>query len=74
MISGLNYSFYLAWQEAAQSAAFSPDGSVVVVGCTTGHWLALDAQTREVVTTHTDGAEPIQVQILKFEISIDVFS
>ncbi|XP_026276512.2 echinoderm microtubule-associated protein-like 1 isoform X1 [Frankliniella occidentalis] len=47
--------------EAAQSAAFSPDGSTLVVGSTTGHWLAIDAQTREVFTSHADGAEPIQV-------------
>ncbi|XP_034239530.1 echinoderm microtubule-associated protein-like 2 isoform X6 [Thrips palmi] len=47
--------------EAAQSAAISPDGSIIIVGCVTGHWFALDSQTREIFTTHADGAEPIQV-------------
>ncbi|XP_063217797.1 echinoderm microtubule-associated protein-like 2 isoform X3 [Bacillus rossius redtenbacheri] len=47
--------------EQAQSAAFSVDGSVIVVGCTTGHWLVMDSETREVYSMHTDGAEPIQV-------------
>lgn len=58
-------SHSLVWSkdlsEAAQSAAISPDGTIIVVGCTTGHWFALDSQTREIFTTHSDGAEPIQV-------------
>lgn len=44
-----------------QSATFSLDGSVLIIGCTTGHWFVMDAETREVYSMHTDGAEPIQV-------------
>lgn len=48
-------------QEPVQSATFSLDGSVLIIGCTTGHWFVMDAETREVYSMHTDGAEPIQV-------------
>jgi hypothetical protein len=48
-------------QEPVQSATFSVDGSVVIIGCTLGHWLVMDAETREVYSMHTDGSEPIQV-------------
>ncbi|XP_075233880.1 echinoderm microtubule-associated protein-like 2 isoform X2 [Lycorma delicatula] len=47
--------------EQAQSAAFSPDGSVIIVGCVSGRWLVMDSETREVYSAHTDGNEPIQV-------------
>lgn len=47
--------------EQAQSASFSPDGSVIIVGCVLGRWLVMDAETREIYSVHTDGAEPIQV-------------
>ncbi|CAG2055365.1 unnamed protein product [Timema podura] len=47
--------------EQAQSAAFSLDGSVIIVGCTSGKWLVMDSETREVYSMHTDGGEPIQV-------------
>lgn len=47
--------------EPVQSATFSLDGSILIIGCTTGHWFVMDAETREVYSTHTDGAEPIQV-------------
>ncbi|XP_053997604.1 echinoderm microtubule-associated protein-like 2 isoform X7 [Hylaeus anthracinus] len=50
--------------EQAQSIGFSPDGNVMVVGCTSGKWLAIDSETRELYTHHSDGSEPIQV--LKF--------
>lgn len=43
-----------------QSLAFSPDGSMLVVGFISGRWLALDTVTRETVTSHLDGSEPIQ--------------
>lgn len=49
--------------EPAQAAAFSPDGSVLVVGTTTGRWQVLDAETREILSQGTDGNEPIQVRI-----------
>ncbi|XP_046142601.1 echinoderm microtubule-associated protein-like 2 isoform X9 [Osmia bicornis bicornis] len=47
--------------EQAQSIGFSPDGSVMVVGCTSGKWLAIDSETRELYTHHSDGTESIQV-------------
>nr|XP_050856764.1 echinoderm microtubule-associated protein-like 2 isoform X8 [Vespula vulgaris] len=47
--------------EQAQSIGFSPDGTVMVVGCVSGKWLAIDSETRELYTHHTDGSEPIQV-------------
>jgi microtubule-associated protein-like 1/2 len=50
-------------QEAVQSACFSPDGSVIVVGTILGHWFALSAETREIISHHNDGSEPIQVSV-----------
>ncbi|XP_014612502.1 PREDICTED: echinoderm microtubule-associated protein-like 2 isoform X5 [Polistes canadensis] len=47
--------------EQAQSIGFSPEGTVMVVGCVSGKWLAIDSETRELYTHHTDGSEPIQV-------------
>ncbi|XP_059480615.1 echinoderm microtubule-associated protein-like 2 isoform X3 [Neocloeon triangulifer] len=47
--------------EPLQSAAFSPDGAVLVLGLTTGRWLVLNAETRELMVQLVDGAEPIQV-------------
>ncbi|XP_033314732.1 echinoderm microtubule-associated protein-like 2 isoform X3 [Bombus bifarius] len=47
--------------EQAQSIGFTPDGNVMVVGCTSGKWLAIDSETRELYTHHSDGSEPIQV-------------
>ncbi|KAK8384055.1 hypothetical protein O3P69_016056 [Scylla paramamosain] len=50
--------------EPAQSAAFSNNGDVVIIGTTSGRWLVMDAETREMYSQHQDGNEPIQV--LKF--------
>ncbi|XP_043494550.1 echinoderm microtubule-associated protein-like 2 isoform X7 [Polistes fuscatus] len=47
--------------EQAQSIGFSPEGTVMVVGCVSGKWLAIDSETRELYTHHIDGSEPIQV-------------
>ena len=47
--------------EQAQSAAFSPDGEVIVVGTVTGKWVVLDINTREVFGVHQDGSEPVHV-------------
>ncbi|XP_011059283.1 PREDICTED: echinoderm microtubule-associated protein-like 2 isoform X6 [Acromyrmex echinatior] len=47
--------------EQAQSITFSPDGNIIVVGCVSGKWLAIDSETRELYTHHSDGSEPIQV-------------
>ncbi|XP_011145909.1 echinoderm microtubule-associated protein-like 2 isoform X5 [Harpegnathos saltator] len=46
--------------EQAQSIVFSPDGNVIVVGCVSGKWLAIDSETRELYTHHSDGSEPLQ--------------
>ncbi|KAJ7304187.1 hypothetical protein JRQ81_011719 [Phrynocephalus forsythii] len=50
-----------AIEDAARSAGFHPNGSVLVVGTVTGRWLVLDTETRDLVTIHTDGGEPISV-------------
>ena len=52
---------YQSLQDQAQSACFSSDGEVIVVGMTSGRWIVLDASTREVYGLHQDGTEPIQV-------------
>jgi hypothetical protein len=57
-------------QEPVQSAAFSLDGSILIIGCTTGHWFVMDAETREVYSMHTDGTEPIQVLATLFVSSL----
>jgi len=44
----------------AQSACFSPSGDVIVVAMTSGKWMVLDSQTREVYGVFQDGREPIQ--------------
>lgn len=38
----------------------------MVVGCVSGKWLAIDSETRELYTHHTDGSEPIQVSFFFF--------
>ncbi|CAM5172821.1 unnamed protein product [Eretmochelys imbricata] len=50
-----------AIEDAARSAGFHPNGSVLAVGTVTGRWLVLDTETRDLVTIHTDGSEPISV-------------
>lgn len=52
----------LIMQEQAQSVCFSPDGSIMVVGCVSGKWLAIDSGTRELYSHHSDGSEPLQVK------------
>ncbi|KAJ9585806.1 hypothetical protein L9F63_002397 [Diploptera punctata] len=47
--------------EAIQSATFSLDGGVIILGCASGHWMVMNSETREVYSVHTDGSEPIQV-------------
>ncbi|XP_044580000.1 echinoderm microtubule-associated protein-like 2 isoform X2 [Cotesia glomerata] len=47
--------------EQAQSVCFSPDGSVMVVGCVSGKWLVIDSESREFYTHHNDGTEALQV-------------
>ena len=38
--------------EQAQSACFSPDGEVIVVGTVTGKWVVLSTATREVFSVN----------------------
>jgi len=45
--------------EQAQSACFSPEGEVLVVGTVTGKWVVLDSATREVFGVYQDGGEPV---------------
>nr|XP_032811871.1 echinoderm microtubule-associated protein-like 2 isoform X2 [Petromyzon marinus] len=59
------HSHRLIWsksvEEAAQSADFHPTGTVVAVGMQKGKWAVLDAETSDLVTLHTDGAELLSV-------------
>ncbi|XP_059574040.1 echinoderm microtubule-associated protein-like 2 isoform X1 [Alligator mississippiensis] len=50
-----------AIEDPGRSVGFHPDGAVVAVGTMTGRWLVLDTETRDLVTIHTDGNEPISV-------------
>ncbi|XP_031785896.1 echinoderm microtubule-associated protein-like 2 isoform X3 [Nasonia vitripennis] len=47
--------------EQAQSVCFSPNGTVMVVGCVSGKWLVIDSETRELYCHYNDGSEPLQV-------------
>ena len=40
-----------------QSAAFSCDGEVVVVGTVTGKWVVMDSRTKEVFGVHQVGGD-----------------
>uniref|UniRef100_A0AAR2KT87 HELP domain-containing protein n=1 Tax=Pygocentrus nattereri TaxID=42514 RepID=A0AAR2KT87_PYGNA len=55
----------LSWcttlEESGLCADFSPSGAVVSVGLSTGRWLVLDLQTREVVSDLIDGNEQLSV-------------
>ncbi|XP_059086390.1 echinoderm microtubule-associated protein-like 1 isoform X5 [Tigriopus californicus] len=46
--------------DQAQSACFSSLGEIIVVGMTSGKWMVIDSQTREVYAINQDGSEPIQ--------------
>ncbi|XP_026466422.1 echinoderm microtubule-associated protein-like 2 [Ctenocephalides felis] len=46
--------------EKCQSCTFSPDGSVIVCGTLTGEWHVYDSVSRDLITKHHDGQEPIQ--------------
>ena len=49
------------FQDQAQTACFSSDGEVIVIGMTSGKWMVLDASTREVFGIFQDGSDAIQV-------------
>lgn len=46
--------------EQIQSCAFSPDGEIIIVGGSSGRWMAFDTQSRELLGEHVDGQEAIQ--------------
>ncbi|XP_071743386.1 echinoderm microtubule-associated protein-like 2 isoform X9 [Lepeophtheirus salmonis] len=46
--------------EQAQSACFSNDGEVLLVGMVCGKWMVIDSRTREVYGLYQDGSEAIQ--------------
>ncbi|KAL0970425.1 hypothetical protein UPYG_G00241770 [Umbra pygmaea] len=48
-------------EEYGLCADFCPDGAVVSVGLSTGRWLVLDLQTKELVSDLTDGNEQLSV-------------
>uniref|UniRef100_A0A4W5JXK5 EMAP like 3 n=1 Tax=Hucho hucho TaxID=62062 RepID=A0A4W5JXK5_9TELE len=48
-------------EEYGLCADFCPNGAVVSVGLSTGRWLVLDLQTKEVVSDYTDGNEQLSV-------------
>lgn len=49
--------------EQVQSCGFSHDGNMIAVGSISGKWIVFDTLTREMVTQHQDGQEPIQVMM-----------
>ncbi|XP_073715916.1 echinoderm microtubule-associated protein-like 2 isoform X1 [Misgurnus anguillicaudatus] len=48
-------------EESGLCADFCPNGAVVSVGLSTGRWVVLDLQTKEVVLDLTDGNEQLSV-------------
>uniref|UniRef100_A0A8C7M931 EMAP like 3 n=1 Tax=Oncorhynchus kisutch TaxID=8019 RepID=A0A8C7M931_ONCKI len=48
-------------EEYGLCADFCPNGAVVSVGLSTGRWLVLDLQTKEVISDYTDGNEQLSV-------------
>uniref|UniRef100_A0A4W5MT07 EMAP like 3 n=1 Tax=Hucho hucho TaxID=62062 RepID=A0A4W5MT07_9TELE len=48
-------------EEYGLCADFCPNGAVVSVGLSTGRWLVLDLQTKDVVSDYTDGNEQLSV-------------
>ncbi|XP_048368488.1 echinoderm microtubule-associated protein-like 3 isoform X1 [Sphaerodactylus townsendi] len=55
----------LAWsvtlEETGLCADFHPSGKVVTVGLSTGRWVVLDTETRQVLSAYTDGNEQLSV-------------
>ncbi|XP_043916203.1 echinoderm microtubule-associated protein-like 4 isoform X2 [Protopterus annectens] len=47
--------------EPGHCADFHPSGSVVAIGTHSGRWFVLDAETRDLVSIHTDGNEQLSV-------------
>uniref|UniRef100_A0A8C5PPG1 Echinoderm microtubule-associated protein-like 4 n=1 Tax=Leptobrachium leishanense TaxID=445787 RepID=A0A8C5PPG1_9ANUR len=47
--------------ETGHCADFHPSGVVVAIGTHSGRWFVLDAETRDLVSIHTDGNEQLSV-------------
>ncbi|KAG8443603.1 hypothetical protein GDO86_008955 [Hymenochirus boettgeri] len=47
--------------EPGHCAEFHPSGTVVAIGTHSGRWFVLDAETRDLVSIHTDGNEQLSV-------------
>uniref|UniRef100_A0A4W3H2M9 EMAP like 4 n=1 Tax=Callorhinchus milii TaxID=7868 RepID=A0A4W3H2M9_CALMI len=47
--------------EPGHCADFHPSGVVVAIGTHTGRWFVLDAETKDLVSIHTDGNEQLSV-------------
>lgn len=58
--SGFFYqpTFFIA-QDQAQAACFSKDGEVIVIAMTSGKWMVLDSNTREIYGLFQDGVEAL---------------
>ena len=50
-------------EESVQSACFSPDGNIIILGTLTGKWIAVQAETCCILATFKNGHEPIQVNL-----------
>ncbi|XP_073484550.1 echinoderm microtubule-associated protein-like 4 isoform X6 [Aquarana catesbeiana] len=48
-------------EEPGHCADFHPSGIVVAIGTHSGRWFVLDAETRDLVSIHTDGNEQLSV-------------
>ncbi|XP_068089102.1 echinoderm microtubule-associated protein-like 4 isoform X7 [Hyperolius riggenbachi] len=48
-------------EEPGHCADFHPSGTVVAIGTHSGRWFVLDAETRDLVSIHTDGNEQLSV-------------
>ncbi|XP_044147773.1 echinoderm microtubule-associated protein-like 4 isoform X1 [Bufo gargarizans] len=60
-----NVDHTLEWtrllDEPGHCADFHPSGIVVAIGTHSGRWFVLDAETRDLVSIHTDGNEQLSV-------------
>ncbi|OXB77960.1 UNVERIFIED_CONTAM: hypothetical protein H355_003183 [Colinus virginianus] len=56
-----NDGFLVEVQEPGHCADFHPSGAVVAIGTHSGRWFVLDAETRDLVSIHTDGNEQLSV-------------
>lgn len=51
----------MSMESGVQSCVFSPDGSRLAVGLTSGHWLVLDPESQQQIYSRAEGEEPHQV-------------